>query len=327
MHAQRPAGYHPAGAHMRGKPRVRLFAPSFAYDKDGDTPSVWHSLNDPHYRRWLQRACLYELFGTFILVYIQAASGETLLRIGTPAFVNDALGHGLAAMIAVYITVHVSGGVLNPALTLGLWFTRRIDALTTVLYTVMQVGGSVAAAGVLRGSLHSLTRGLGVPRLVPGISAAQGLLIMSVLGVFLMWMFSMSFLRGRYFYYRNHYRFYNGSPTLPTHSALVAFGWNAGVEAGFVNSVGSGPNPVRWLGPALVTGRYANWTVWICGPYIGVLIGVALYGLDVALLRPDRTRIDKDQLQRADRVQRHRQGTKTSLAPDPPHTVAILEEM
>lgn len=317
----------PSGTHMRGKPRRRVLRTSPATYDDKDIPSVWHSLEDPHYRRWLLRACLYEFFGALVLIYIQAASGETLLRLGLPAFVNDALGHGLAGFIAVYITYHVSGAVLNPALVLGLWLTRRFDALTALLYTIMHAGGSIAGAGLLRASLQSLTLGLGVPRLVNGITVAQGILMTSVLGAVLIWMFSMSYLRGRYFFYRNHYRFHGNSPSYPAHAALVAFGWNAGIEAAFVNSIGSGPNPIRWLGPAIITGRFQHWSVWIAGPYIGVLIGAALYGIDVALLRPDRTRVDTNQVKEADAKQRQRQGTKTALAPDPPLTVPILQEL
>lgn len=283
-------------------------------------PGLWHSFEDPEYRRWLVRACSYEFIGTLILIYIQAASGETLLRLGTPAFANDALGHGLAALVATYICVHVSGAMFNPAMTLGFWLSRRIDAVTMGGFILAQVSGSIAAAGLLRASLRSLTLGLGVPRLVNGLSLGGGLLITSILGVFMFWFFAMTFLRGRYFFYRNRYRMHGASPTYPTHSALLAFGWNGAVEAAFVNTIGSGPNPVRWLGPAIIAGRYNNWVVWICGPFIGVLIGVALYGLDAALFRPDRTRIDAWQQQQAARKQGERQGTRphSSQAPPPP---------
>lgn len=315
--------------HMQGKPRARLFhtaSSSKEIDKT-DAPSFWHSLDDPQYRRWLMRACLYEFFGTFILIYIQAASAETLSRVGLPAFVNDALGHGLGAFVAVYIAFHVSGGVFNPALSLGLWLTHRLDALTAALYTLVQVAGSIAAAATLRVSLFSLTQGLGVPRLVSGVNVGQGILITAVLGVMMLWMFNMANLRGRYFYYRNHYRFHGNSPSYPAHAALVAFGWNGAIEAAFVNSTGSGPNPVRWLGPAVITGRFVDWPVWVAGPYIGVLIGAALYGLDVALFRPDRAHIDHNQEEQADAKQRQRQGTKTNLAPAPPLTIPILQEL
>lgn len=293
-----------------------------------EEPSIWHELWDPEYRRWLLRACVYEFVGTFILIYIQAASGESLIRVGTPAFANDALGHGLAAFIAVYITYHVSGAILNPALAVGLWFTRRLDALTVALFVIVESAASIAAAGLLRASIQSLTQGVGVPRLINGVTRAQGVLIMSVLGVFLLWMFAFAFLRGRYFYYKNRYHFHGDSPVYPAHAGLIAFAWNAGVEAAFVNTVGSGPNPVRWLGPAIITGRYNNWPVWISGPFIGVLIGVVLYGIDVQVLRPDRSRIDGTHRRRALVRQKDRQGTRSYRAPDPPLTVPdIITEL
>jgi len=105
---------------------------------DADAPSIWHELWDPRYRRWLMRATLYEFIGNFILIYIQAASGETLNRVGLVASVNDALGHGLGAAVAIYVIAHVTGGFVNPAITLAFWFTRRIDLLTVVCFTLVR---------------------------------------------------------------------------------------------------------------------------------------------------------------------------------------------
>ena len=281
-------------------------------------PSWWHSLHDPEYQLWLARACFYEFLGTFILIYIQAASGETLIRLGAPAFVNDALGHGLAGLVATYICVHVSGAMFNPALTLGFWLSARIDFLTMLGYWVMQVAGSLAGAGLLRGSIRSLTQGLGVPRLNTALSEGEGILIIATLGVFMFWFFAMAMLRGRYFFYRGRYRIHGNSPMYPAHAALMAFGWNGAVEAAFVNTVGSGPNPVRWLGPAIVAGRDNDWAVWSMGPFIGVVIGVGIYALDVILLRPNRARVNRNQEREADHRQRRRQSTPHPRAPEPP---------
>ena len=250
----------------------------------------------------------------FVLTKPQA-SGETLNRIGIGASVNDALGHGLGAAVATFICVHVSGALFNPAMSMAFWLTRRIDGLTALCFTAAQIIGSIASAGILRASLQSLTSGLGVPRLT-GLLLWHGVLIEAVLGAFLVWFTAMGFIRGRYYWYRNRYRHHGTSPLSGPMAALMSFVWNGAVEAAFVGTVGSGPNPGRFLGPAIVSGRLSNWPVWIAGPYIGALIGVGLYWLDVALLRPDRTNIDASHRAEADARQARRQGSV--MAPNPP---------
>ena len=42
---------------------------------------------------------------------------------------------------------------------------------------------------------------------------------------------------------------------------------------------GGALNPARWFGPALASGRWSDWFVWIVGPIAGgVLAGVAYWG-------------------------------------------------
>ena len=94
-----------------------------------------------------------------------------------------------------------------------------------------------------------------------------------------------------------------------------------------MTSVGTGPNLARWLGPAVVTGTYADWPVWVVGPYVGVLIGAALYGLDAVFLRPDRTPIDYSDKIMADRSQQRRQGTSTPIPPEPPMTAPVADSL
>lgn len=85
-----------------------------------------------------------------------------------------------------------------------------------------------------------------MPRLAGGISIGGGILIESALGAMLFWFMAMLFLRSRYFWYRGGYRVHGSSPTHPALAALLAFVWNGAIEAAFVSTVGSGPNPVRW---------------------------------------------------------------------------------
>jgi len=48
---------------------------------------------------------------------------------------------------------HISGGHLNPAVTIGAMITRKIEAALGVAYVVAQLVGAVAAALVLKAAL------------------------------------------------------------------------------------------------------------------------------------------------------------------------------
>ena len=40
---------------------------------------------------------------------------------------------------------------------------------------------------------------------------------------------------------------------------------------------GAAMNPARWFGPAVASGDFTNWYVWIIGPLIGGIVAAALY--------------------------------------------------
>src|SRR5262249_45884713 len=73
----------------------------------------------------LMRAYVAELIGTFALVFVGA--GAVLVNaVATeanqqPGLVGIALAHGLILAVVLSVTLHVSGGFHNPAVTLMLW--------------------------------------------------------------------------------------------------------------------------------------------------------------------------------------------------------------
>ena len=130
------------------------------------------------------RKLIAEMGGTFALIFIGVSS---VIAFGDD-IVAVALAHGLAIALLVSSIGHVSGGLFNPAFTLGLWVTQRLDTINTVLYIAAQLVGSVLGALALVVLYPETLRDLadlGTPTL-NGVTHVQGLGIEGILTVFLM---------------------------------------------------------------------------------------------------------------------------------------------
>lgn len=82
-----------------------------------------------------------EAVGTFFLVF---TVGQVVLEPGAGQFAPLAIGIVLAVM--VYATGHVSGGHLNPAVTLGVYLRGKASATDLVSYWIVQVLAGVVGA-------------------------------------------------------------------------------------------------------------------------------------------------------------------------------------
>ena len=111
----------------------------------------------------LRRGLVAELLGTFAVVYFAAgavcvnaltASGGqpnlSPLQNLQPGLVGIALAQGFILAGALAVTIRLSGGYLNPAVTLMLWVFNRLDNKRTALLLVSQVIGAVLAGACLR---------------------------------------------------------------------------------------------------------------------------------------------------------------------------------
>lgn len=78
---------------------------------------------------------LVEFTGTFFLVLVVALSGNPV-----------AIGLILAAM--VYMGGYISGAHYNPAVTLGLWVSKKISGNDAIRYIASQLFGGIAASAV-----------------------------------------------------------------------------------------------------------------------------------------------------------------------------------
>ena len=88
-----------------------------------------------------------EFVATFALVFIGAGA---IVAVGLGLDLTGvALAHGLVLAIMVSITAHVSGGHINPAVTISLWVAGKTPTPIVLVYIaagVLIVGACVVAA-------------------------------------------------------------------------------------------------------------------------------------------------------------------------------------
>jgi MIP family channel proteins len=203
-----------------------------------------------------QRKLVSEFVGTFALIFFGA--GSALLGADV---LGQALANGLAIGLMVTAVGHISGGHFNPAVTLSMIVTKRIEVAEAVRYWVSQLAGATAAALVLI-AIYPHTGSLGTPAVGTGFSSGNALVAEIVTTFFLVFV-----IYGVAVDKRGAFKILAGLPIGLTISISV-------LAIGVVS--GGALNPARWFGPALVSGSFDNFWVWILGPAIGgVLAGLA----------------------------------------------------
>ena len=132
------------------------------------------------------RGYMAELLGTFALVFVCAGAvcADKAMEKGlkTPLEwpVGIALAQGLVLAVGLAATLHLSGGYLNPAVTVTLWACKRIDNGRTMALIAVQLLGAAIAGGLVRfvfGDVDTVLRdcSLGTPHVntrAVGVSGA-----------------------------------------------------------------------------------------------------------------------------------------------------------
>ncbi|NXT22319.1 MIP protein, partial [Syrrhaptes paradoxus] len=120
------------------------------------------------------RAVTAEFLGS--LLYAMLGLGASLRwSPGPPSVLAAALAFGLAQATLVQVLGQVSGGHVNPAITLAFLVASQLSVLRALGFLLAQVLGALAGAGVLYGVTPASVRGtLGLNALHPGVGPAQG---------------------------------------------------------------------------------------------------------------------------------------------------------
>jgi aquaporin Z len=91
----------------------------------------------------LIKESLAELIGTFTLVFVGGMAVVVAPMFGV---VVPALAHGLILVGIIFVFGHISGAFVNPAVTLAVLITGKMEAPKAAAFMVMQfLGGTIAA--------------------------------------------------------------------------------------------------------------------------------------------------------------------------------------
>ncbi len=105
---------------------------------------------------------LAEFLGSFILLFVGGGSAVfTAYLTATPGvsvvprFILISFSFGIGVMAAIYIFGDISGGHFNPAVTLAMWFTKRMERADLGPYLVAQILGGITGISVALGIVSS----------------------------------------------------------------------------------------------------------------------------------------------------------------------------
>jgi aquaporin NIP len=214
----------------------------------------------------LVRALVAEAIGTFALVFAGCGAIMVDAKTGQLGHIGVAITFGLVIMFGIYAVGHISGAHFNAAVTFAFALTRHFPWPRAVAYWGAQFVGAVAAAALLRASLGNIAH---VGATFPSGSSGQSFLWELVMSAFLMFVILAVATDTR----------------AVGEAAAIAIGGTIGLDAMFGGPIsGASMNPMRSLGPGLVSGDlHAIW-VYLLAPVVGTAVG----GLAYQFVRAER---------------------------------------
>lgn len=212
-----------------------------------------------------KKALIAEFIGTFTLIFIGVgAIAADYISGGKSGLTGIALAHGFAIAVMVSATASVSGGHLNPAVTIGLFCARKIDGVNTLGYVLSQCLGAIAAASLVKMCVPYqaiMAVNTGLPSLGVGITPGMGILTEAVLTFFLVFVVYGTAVDKR----------------APKVGGLF-IGLTVALDILMGGPItGAAMNPARHLGPALVSGAFHEIWIYWAGPLMGGILAAVTY--------------------------------------------------
>lgn len=219
----------------------------------------------------LVRGCVAEAIGTFALVFFGA--GAILMTSdatgGAGSLVTVALAHGIALSVFITGTMYISGGQLNPAVSIGLFSIGKQSAGQTAAFVASQLFAAACAAGMLVWTIgpdvaNNAELGTNVGATIGSMTVAgdvRGVLVLEFLQAFAL----MTAVLTTAVDPRTH-KVGGFGIGLTVAMCIMAFG----------PMTGSSMNPARTFGPALYGHWDMHWAYWL-GPVAGAVAASMVY--------------------------------------------------
>lgn len=218
------------------------------------------------------RAYTAELIGTMLFVLmgtgaVIAATSGAFGDIGGSTHLIIAIAHGLGIATMVYATANISGGHLNPAVSLAMIVTRNIKVGPGFVYMIVQLAGAALATALLYvivvndvGNLSNFGAH-GVNKAVVGGNGGALLLEALLTAALVAVIFATAVSKKN---------FGIAAPAAIGLTVLL-------IHLVAVPMTGASVNPARTFGPALISNAFDSFWLYVVGPAIGAVGAAALY--------------------------------------------------
>ena len=232
----------------------KIFLPVIAEIKDINT--------------WKQFLAEFFATGFFVLIGCGAVVSSAIASstdLDTGRLIAISLTHGLTICLLAYTIGHISGGHINPAITVAAIINRKINGVKGAIFILAQIFGAIVFAFILKFVIPDIYEGnLGSHGLGENVSVSMGFSI-ELIFTFLLSLVVFSTAMDKR----------NATVMAPLAISITV----TAVHFVAVPLTGAGINPARSLGPAIASGFWINhWIYWVA-PIIGAVLGGTLYQL------------------------------------------------
>lgn len=222
-----------------------------------------------------------EFLGTLILVLF--GCGAAVLAADQVGQLGIALSFGFAIVALAYGLGPISGGHVNPAVSLAVFIAGRMNAREMLLYWVAQFAGAVAGAALLM-AISGQAERLGANGWGPTYLGGYNLTSAATFEVVMTALFVAVILGS------------TGAGAATGFAGLAIGLTLAAIHIVGIQVTGVSVNPARSFGPAVLVGGQALSQLWlfIVAPAVGAIIGAAPFRLGLLRVGPQQVpeRID-----------------------------------